>query len=99
MTQLNLGGAVKTVTSAGTAEALVSTRTLVNSITVRALVSNTGNVFFGNSQVDSTQAPLAAGDILTKTSEEVGGTPIGFDLAQVFIDVSVSGEGADFWYD
>src|SRR5690606_10999760 len=52
-----------TVTTAGTAEALAASQALTSGVTVKALASNTGVVYVGGSNVDSTNGfELAAGD-------------------------------------
>ena len=80
----------KTVTSAGTAEA-VATGQMVNEVLLIALSTNTGRLFYGGSDVDSsTQEGLVAGASVTITSRKP------FDIALLFIDVAVSGEGVDF---
>ena len=99
MTNLNLGGAVKTVATAGTAEGLIAAKTMVSSVVVRAEDDNTGNIFVGNSQVDNTEGPLGPGDTWKKTGDQINGTVTLFNLAQVFIDAAVNGEGVEFWYD
>lgn len=86
-----LSGA-KTVAAAGTAEAL-STTERVKSVLVLAKVANTGTVFLGGSDVDSsTNGGLAPGDSIRITPSKIW-----MDLADVFIDVSVNGEGVDFY--
>ncbi len=80
----------KDVASAGTAVALDSARR-VDSVVIIAKVANTGKIFYGGSDVASaTQAGLAAGESISL------GTLKPFDLADIFIDSSVNGEGADF---
>ena len=82
----------KTVAAAGTAEAL-GTAQRVRSITVVAKDNNTGRVYVGGSDVATTvNRGLGAGDVLTHTS--AGGW---FDLADVYVDVDVSGEGVDYY--
>ena len=82
----------KTVTAAGTAEALASTQR-VRSLTIVAKDNNTGRIYVGGSDVASTtNRGLQAGDVLTHTS--AGGW---LDLADVYVDADVSGEGVDFY--
>ena len=82
----------KTVTAAGTAEALGASQR-VRSITVVAKDNNTGRVYVGGSDVASTvNRGLQAGDVLTHTSASGW-----LDLADVFVDVDVSGEGIDYY--
>jgi hypothetical protein len=82
----------KTVTAAGTAEALASAA-LFRSLLVIAKDNNTGRVYLGGSTVASTtNRGLAPGD-----SVELGTKGHEIDLAQVFIDVDTSAEGVDFY--
>ena len=81
----------KTVTTAGTAEALSSSQR-VRSLTIVAKSTNTGRVYVGGSDVaSSTNAGLAAGDSLE--------IPVvtWLDLADIYIDVDTNGEGVDFY--
>jgi len=76
---------LKTVTTAGTAEALAGS-TSCKSVTVRAEIDNTGYIYVGNSGVDSTNGYLLeAGDTV---SLDIA------NLSTVYIDSSVNGEGA-----
>ena len=85
----------KDVTTAATAERLVSTSIRVNSVTIKAKGTNTGNMFIGESDVDNTKAPLPARDAIVLNS----GTPeMTFDLKDIYVDASVNGEGVWFWY-
>ncbi len=82
----------KTVTAAGTAEAVGASQR-VRSITVVAKDNNTGRVYVGGSDVASTtNRGLQAGDVLTHTSASGW-----LDLADVYVDVDVSGEGVDYY--
>lgn len=86
-----LAGA-KTVTSAGTAEALGTETSFYKSIAIRAKAANTGKVYVGGSDVDSsTNGGLGAGDTVILESEH------GVKLSDVYIDVGTNGEGVDFW--
>ena len=81
----------KTVAAAGTAEALSSTPQRVLSLAIIAKSSNTGQVYVGGSDVDSsTNGGMAPGDSL----ELSGGNAM--DLADIYIDVDTNGEGVDF---
>ena len=74
----------KTVTTAGTAEQLASTST-IKSIAIKALASNTGIIYVGNSGVDSTNGyELEAGEGITLLID---------DPSDIYIDSSVNGEG------
>lgn len=84
----------KTVTAAGTAEALDTTNTLFSAVLLVAKAANTGQVYVGGSDVDSsTNAGLDAGDSL----EIEPSRGKGVDLSAIFIDVDTSAEGVDFY--
>ena len=77
----------KTVAVAGTAEALVGSTT-AKSVTIKALIANTGVIYVGNSGVLSTNGfALAAGDTI---SLDIA------NLATVFVNSSVNGEGVTY---
>ncbi len=81
----------KTVTSAGTAEALASARR-VRSVTIVAKTTNTGQVYVGGSDVGSTTNDgLNPGDELEIPADNW------LDLADVYLDVDTNGEGVDFY--
>lgn len=85
----SVGSGKKTVTSAGTAEALAGS-TSVLSVTIRALGTNTGQVYVGNSGVDSTNGfQLDSGDTVSLDID---------DLSDVYIDVDTSTEGVTYLY-
>jgi len=76
-----------TVTTAGTRVALASTQN-VQSVTVKALSTNTGLIFVGNATVASTNGfVLSAGDTV---SLDIA------NLATVNLDCSVNGEGVTY---
>jgi hypothetical protein len=79
----------KTVTSAGTAEALVgSSAEVKQGVWIKALLGNTNNVYVGDSDVDSSNGyELDAGDVVFLSVR---------DLANVYIDVDTNGEGVSF---
>jgi len=86
----------KTVTTAGTAEALTATVTAVAWANVQALAGNAGIVYLGASTVSSARGiELLSGDSFM-FPVIVG---YQYDLAKIFIDVSVNGEGVDFTYE
>ena len=81
----------KTVTAAGTAEALAASKR-VRSVTIIAKASNTGQAYVGGSDVASTTNDgLDPGDELEIPSENW------LDLADIYIDVDTNGEGVDFY--
>lgn len=78
----------KTVTTAGTEVALASSQALVSGVTVKALHANTGWIYVGTNPVtSSTGFVLDAGEqIFIEIS----------NLATVYIDSSVNGEGVSY---
>ena len=79
----------KTVSSAGTAEALVASSTKIRQgVYIKALEGNSGTVYVGDSDVSSSNGyELAAGDVVFLAVR---------DLADIYLDVSSGGEGASF---
>lgn len=91
-TELNPGSSIlngqETVAVVGTAEPLATASTPIISVTVKALHGNTGMVYVGNEDVTS-----ATGYVLD------AGEPVSIDiddLADVYIDVDVAGEGVSW---
>lgn len=92
VTSLPQGAAVlhnkKTVTSAGTQEALAGSSPIKHSVTIKALAANTNNVYVGSSSVSATNGyVLDAGETLTLQIS---------NLNLVYIDVDTNGEGVTF---
>ena len=82
-------GGTNDVTTAGTREALGAS-TVIKSVTIRAKATNTGNIYVGGVTVDSTNGiALAANDSVEIDIK---------NLATVYIDSSVNGEGVGFTY-
>ena len=83
----------KVVTTAGTAVALAASADFWRAITIKAKNGNTGQVYVGGANVNSsTNDGLDAGESLSmETRSKI------FDLALIFIDSDVSGEGVDFY--
>ena len=79
------------VTTGGTAVALSASRR-VRSVSIRAKAGNTGQVYVGGSNVDSTvNDGLDAGESISFDS-------VGWmDLADIFVDADTNGEGVDFY--
>jgi hypothetical protein len=87
-----LSGA-KTVTTAGTAEALASSG-LYASVAIKAKNGNTGQVYVGGSDVaSSTNGGLSPGDRLVIAPSR--GHIV--DLSDTYIDVDTNGEGVDIY--
>lgn len=92
-TTTGIGHGVTTVTTAGTDVALASSTT-AKWVTVQAQTDNTGIIAVGATGVDATVATgtgvaLAAGESYTIAVD---------NLADVFIDATVSGEGVRYTY-
>ena len=82
----------KVIAAAGTAEQLLDAIDIVKEITIKAKATNTGNVYIGNSDIDSTVndgIPANEGVIITKE--------YGMNIREFFIDVDNNGEGVDFY--
>ena len=77
----------KTVTTAGTAVAMAASSAPVGgAVAVKALLTNTGTVYVGGSDVEAANGlPLAPGEVAILVY--VG------DLATLFVDSAVNGEG------
>lgn len=90
----NIRDGRKTVSSAGTAERLVSTNTPCKQVTITALYDNTDTVTIGNSTVVGAEAtrrgiPLPAGASITLDIE---------DLYAIWVDSIANDDGVSFIY-
>jgi hypothetical protein len=88
-----IGHGVKTVTTAGT-DVVLAASTAAKWVTVQSQTDNTGMIAVGASGVDATVATgtgvlLAAGESITMPVD---------NLADVFIDSTVNGEGVRYTY-
>lgn len=86
----------KTVTSAGTAEALVGSATPCKYVMVSALLGNTNQVVIGDSGVKATTGATQEGIILIP-----GNDPVRIDIDDVsllYVDAQTNGEGVAFSY-
>lgn len=88
----------KLVTTAGTSVALYATEKLLPKVKVRALTTNTGAIYIGDSTVSASIGyPLAAGveldldDLLSSDSDVI-------DISKIYIDSAVNGEGVALIY-
>jgi len=89
----SMGDGVKTVSTAGTDEALAGS-TACKKVTVQAQTDNTGLIAIGTSGVDATEATgtgilLGAGDAYEFEID---------NLADIYIDSTVNGEGVRYTY-
>lgn len=88
-TPTTLGNGKKLVTTAGTRVQLAATKT-VKSVSVKALASNTGLIYIGDTAVAAGNGfQLSAGD---EQSYEIS------DLSTLWLDSSVNGEGVTFFW-
>lgn len=88
-----IGHGVKTITLAGTDEALAGS-TACKKVDIQAQTDNTGLISVGGSSVDATEATgtgiiLYPGDVYSLEID---------NLADIFIDATVSGEGVRYCY-
>jgi hypothetical protein len=78
----------KTVSTAGSAEALAASQAIVSGVHVKALIANTGKAYVGNSGVSSSNGyELDPGE---SVFIEIA------NLATVYVDVAVNGEGVSY---
>lgn len=92
-TTTGLGDGVKTVTAAGTDEALAAS-TAAKWATIQAQTDNTSKVAIGATGVDAT---VATGDGILLDPGDVVTVPCD-NLADIFVDALVSGEGVRYIY-
>lgn len=87
----------KAITTSGTPEALSASALRVVAFSVQSKTGNTGTVHIGDSTVDNSTKP---GMLLTEAQLIAFPPKQGFyyDLADVYVDVSVNGEGVDVTY-
>lgn len=85
----------KDVTTAGDAEVLIATSTVVNSVLIYAKSTNTGYIYVGDAGVTSLLGiPLDAGESISfgTSSDDKS------NLTDIYLDSSVDGEGVLFTY-
>lgn len=84
----------KTVTAAGTAEALSAAPLQVRSFMIKALGANTGLIYAGDSTVSSSDGyELTSGDSIGSEGPPFAGGTKDYDLNDIYIDSAVNGEG------
>lgn len=87
--------AVATVAAAGTAIQINATNTPAASISIQANASNLGNIYVGDSTVDSTTGQvLIAGQQLSLTPEQRSKYGDELIVSDIFIDADNNGESA-----
>jgi hypothetical protein len=92
---------LKTVTTATAQEPLTANNIRAVAVTLTAERSNTGYVYVGDSEVSSTNYgfDLMAGDSYTISPTDFGLAKAHISLEDIWLDVSVSGDGVSilFW--
>lgn len=92
-TQISAGR--KTITSAGTAEALVSSTTTAKRVIISALTDNTDVCYIGNSAAKATDNAEVGIPLYASNTIELYVA----DLKNIYIDARVSGEGVTYYYE
>jgi hypothetical protein len=89
---------VKTVTLAGTAEALVATETWVRKLSIKALAANAGVVYVGTSTVSSADGYQLAAGVELPLTDLLPDEGSNFKLDEIYIDSDNNGDGVCFLY-
>lgn len=87
-------------TAAGAQERLTDSNIRVAAVTLQAERSNTGYVYVGDNQVSSTNygVDLGAGDSITISAETFGSGSADISLKDIWLAVSVAGDGVAVLY-
>lgn len=95
----SITGGVKTVTTAGTGEKIITASTPAQYVIITALLANTGTIYVGGSDVDkTTMNGISLTVAADKDGVKVPGSciiPIN-DANKVWIDSTVNGNGVSF---
>lgn len=93
------------VAAAGTAEALTATAIDARKLRLKAPTSNTGNVFIGDSTVDSATGFIMEPGDGVNVSDLLGSDygsryaeSVSFDLSKVYVDAANNGDLVSFTY-
>jgi hypothetical protein len=94
-----------TVTTAGTPVQVTTTRTVAQSVMVQALAANTGLIYVGLSTLNKSTGvgvlgiiPIPTTNIIGSVSASIPLAPAGINLADLWIDSTVNGEGVIISY-
>lgn len=94
-----VGSFQKSVTAAGTDEAIQASTFKVRNFAIKALSTNTGIMYVGAEGVSSsTGYPLSAGDAVSASAILTKGSHGSYDLNKVWLDASVNGETVAVFY-
>ncbi len=88
----------KVIASAGTPEQLSTASVSMRSVTIQALLTNTGNVAIGGPTVDVTPGSQRGAILAPGAATVVGSTEGEDDLRDVWLDAAVTGEGVSYFY-
>lgn len=93
------GLAQVTVATAGTEQALSATATPVMSVTIQALPGNTGNIYVGDSAVDSTHGfVITPGSSIEITAPLMGRASEQLILSDIYVDAATNGDKVVYGY-
>lgn len=95
-----LGQLRKTVAAAATREALTTSNILTTNVVIQALSANGGVIYVGDSSVSSAlnAVTLAAGVAITLSPGAFGEDYGTYNLKEIYIDTSNSGDGVNVGY-
>jgi len=89
----------KTITTAGTDEALKASRFVVRNAAVKALAANTGIIYLGAEGVSATTGyPLAAGESIVIAAIDTRGSDGSYDLRTFWANASAGGDKVAVFY-
>lgn len=88
-TSATLTGGSKTVAATGTPEVLVGSPTLVDTVIIAPLRTNTGSAFIGFSSTNDTQTIPLPVALTAPNGKKI-------DLNLIYVDVTVNGEGVRY---
>lgn len=89
----------KIIAAAGTAERLSSASVAMRSVTIQALLTNTGNIAIGGETVDVTPGSQRGAILIPGAATVIAGSSEGEDdLQDVWVDAAVTGEGVSYFY-
>jgi hypothetical protein len=89
----------KVITAAGTAERLSTASVGMRTVTIQALITNTGNIAIGGATVDVTPGSERGATLVPGAATVIGGSTEGEDdLRDIWIDAAVNGEGVSYFY-
>jgi hypothetical protein len=100
MSMVKVKSIAAAVTTAGTQVALAAAGTMARSCSIQANSSNTGNIFVGGDDVNSTNGVvLEPGQAIElEPPTDAGGMHMDMDLGEIYIDSAVNGEAVRVIY-